>query len=151
MTAEVALEGRKSLHETLRLQGLLGASATALRLGGESERRLGFGEVVADGELVFRAPHGEAAMWIGTQLRFPVGALASPASVRDTLDPQTRVNFRLGGVLAYIDDWDVFAEFSVTDRGELSAPATTLPLIDGGFDQTTLMLGLTRRFQRSQR
>lgn len=147
LMAELALEGRKSLHETLVLQGLVGASATGLRLD-DGARRLGFGEVVADGTLIFREPRGMVAMWLGTQLRFPVGRFASPGSAREALDPQTRVQFRLGGVLSYIDEWDIFAEFSVSDRGELSNPSTTLPILDGGFDQTTLTLGLTRRFHR---
>jgi hypothetical protein len=146
--ADVGVEGRKSLHSTLRLQGMLGGSATALFLEGSPDRRLGFGEIVADGEVVLRAPHGEAAAWLGTQFRFPVAKSASPASARADLDPQTRVSVRLGGVLAYVRDWDLFAELVVTDRGDLSEPATTLPILDGGFDQTTLLFGLTRRFQR---
>jgi hypothetical protein len=145
-TADVGLEARKSLHETFRFQGMLGASATALFLEGSPERRLGFGEIVADGELVLRVPNGAAAMWVGTQFRFPVVKSAAP-----DLDPQTRVNFRIGGVLAYIDDWDIYAEFSVNDRGELREPATRIPVLDGGFDQTMLVLGVTRRFQRNSR
>ncbi len=145
-TADVAIEARKSLHDTFRFQGMLGASATALFLEGAPERRLGFGEIVADGELVLRVPNGAAAMWVGTQFRFPVMKTSTP-----DLDPQTRVNFRIGGVLAYIDDWDIYAELSVNDRGELRESATRLPVLDGGFDQTFLMLGVTRRFQRSSR
>jgi hypothetical protein len=145
-TVDAGVEARKSLHGTFRFQGMLGASATALFLEGSPERRLGFGELVADGELVFRVPTGEAGMWIGTQFRFPVVKTAAP-----DMDPQTRVNFRIGGVLAYIDDWDIYAEFSVNDRGELREPATRLPVLDGGFDQTFLMMGVTRRFQRDSR
>ena len=149
LMADAAVEGRKTLHATLRLQGSLGASATALRLGEGGASGLGFGEIVADGTLLFRAPRGEAALWVGTQLRFPVGTFGASSFPPGRLDPQTRVNFRLGGVLAYIDGWDILAEFSVTDRGELREPSTTLPILDGGFDQTTLTLGLTRRWQRS--
>jgi hypothetical protein len=46
------------------------------------------------------------------------------------------------------EDWDLFAELVVLDRGDLSHPATTLPILDGGFDQTHLVVGLTRRFKR---
>ncbi|AKJ01615.1 hypothetical protein ATI61_103330 [Archangium gephyra] len=151
VTTDVGVEARKSLHETLRVQGLLGGSATALFLEGNPERRLGFGEVVAGGEVVLRAPNGAAAMWLGTEFRFPVVRSASPASARADLDPQTRVNVRLGGVLSYIEDWDLFAELVVTDRGELSEPTTRLPILDGGFDQTLLLLGVTRRIQRDSR
>jgi hypothetical protein len=146
LTADAALEGRKSLHDTVVLQGALGAGATALRFtDGATQSQLGFGEIVADGTLIFRAPQGEAACWVGTQLRFPVATFVS----RGVLEPQTRVNFRLGGVLAFINEWDILVEFSVADRGELNHPTTTLPILDGGFDQTTLTLGLTRRWQAS--
>lgn len=150
-TADVGVEARKSLHPTLRVQGVLGGSATALFLEGSPERRIGFGEVVAGGEVVLRAPNGAAAVWLGTEFRFPVVSSASPAGALAELDPQTRVNFRVGGVLSYIEDWDLFAELIVNDRGELSAPATRLPILDGGFDQTMLLLGVTRRFQRDSR
>jgi hypothetical protein len=89
---------------------------------------------------------GEAALWLGTQFRFPF-VKAATSTAEFALDPQTRVNFRVGGVLAYIEDWDFYAEFVVNDRGELDAPATLLPILDGGFDQTFLVLGLTRRFR----
>jgi hypothetical protein len=150
-SADVGVEARKSLHETLRFQGLLGGSATALFLEGSPDRRLGFGEVVAGGEVVLRVPNGAAAVWLGTQFHFPVVRWASPASARAELEPQTRVDFRVGGVLSYIKDWDLFAELIVNDRGELSEPATRLPILDGGFDQTVLLLGITRRFQRDSR
>jgi hypothetical protein len=155
-TADVGVEARRSIHPTLRFQGLLGGSATTLFLegrpdSGTADRRLGFGEVVVDGEVVFRMPNGEVAVWLGTQFRFPVARFASPASARAELEPQTRVNFRLGGVLSYIEDWDLYAEFIVTDRGELREPTTTLPILDGGFDQTTLLLGVTRRFDGKRR
>jgi hypothetical protein len=126
-TADVGVEARRSLHETLRFQGLLGGSATALFLEGSPERRLGFGEVVAGGEVVLRAPNGAAAIWLGTEFRFPVVRTASPASARADLEPQTRVNFRVGGVLSYIEDWDLFAELIVNDRGELSEPGRSSP------------------------
>ncbi|HYO56021.1 hypothetical protein [Archangium sp.] len=150
-TADVGLEARKSLHDTLRVQGLLGGSATALFLEGSPERRLGFGEVVVGGEVVLRVPNGAAAVWLGTQFHFPVVRSAWPASARADLEPQTRVSFRVGGVLSYIEDWDLFAELIVNDRGELREPPTRLPLLDGGFDQTLLLLGVTRRFQRDSR
>ena len=50
------------------------------------------------------------------------------------------MNFRIGGVLAYIEDWDIYGE-----------PTTRLPVLDGGFDQTILMLGVIRRFRRDSR
>ena len=34
---------------------------------------------------------------------------------------------------------------AVIDRGDLGAPATVLPILDGGFDQKQLTLGVTYR------
>jgi hypothetical protein len=42
-----------------------------------------------------------------------------------------------------VDHWDVFAKVVIIDRGELGMSATQLPILDGGFDQHQLVLGLT--------
>jgi hypothetical protein len=43
--------------------------------------------------------------------------------------------------------WELFAILTVVDRGELDDPSTQLPILDGGFDQTQLSLGVQHRFQ----
>lgn len=140
---------RKSIHETTVFQLAAGGAITGLSPEGMTTRNSDwFAEAVAGGEIVFRVPNGMAAGWLGTQLRFPV-ADGRRGSAPD-LDPHTRANVDLGVVLSYIDNWDIFALLSVIDRGDLVDPRTTLPILDGGFDQTQLAVGITRRFPREK-
>ena len=62
------------------------------------------------------------------------------------MDPQNRVNFHIGTVLAFLRGWDLFAQYSVLDRGDLGANETTLPILEGGFDQRQLIIGINRRY-----
>lgn len=141
---------RKSIHETLVFQLSGGASFTGLAPEGMSamDDSAWFVEAITGGEMVFRVPNGMMAGWVGTQLRFPIVDGAS--GMGPSLDPHTRANVNLGVVLSYIHNWDIFAQLSVVDRGDLVEPQTTLPILDGGFDQTQLVVGLTRRFQRAK-
>jgi hypothetical protein len=53
-----------------------------------------------------------------------------------------------GGVLRVGDNrsWDLYAIYSWIDRGEADRPSTMLPIIDGGFDQQQVVLGVQHRF-----
>jgi hypothetical protein len=64
----------------------------------------------------------------------------------DEFDPQTRLNFHVGMVYALIDNWDLYLEIAVIDRGDLIDVRTTLPILDGGFDQQQVIFGVVRRF-----
>jgi hypothetical protein len=64
------------------------------------------------------------------------------------IDPQARVDFHLGSVLALVPDWDLFVDFAVIDRGDLSNASTRLPILDGGFDQEQILFGITRHVKR---
>jgi len=143
----VGAEVRKSLHETLVVEGSSGLAYTSL-VEDDRDVPTKLVEAKVSGELVFRAPNGAAAGWIGTEFRFPVMD-SSEMSTAGALayDPQTRVNFHLGVVLSYIPDWDIFAKFAVIDRGDFADPTTTLPILDGGFDQQQLVIGLTYRMR----
>ena len=48
-------------------------------------------------------------------------------------------------------NWDLFAEFAIVDRGDMENPATRLPIMDGGFDQQQILLGVTRHFETRSR
>ena len=61
-------------------------------------------------------------------------------------DPQVRLDLQVGGVLSLSEGWDAFASYTFIDRGELARPETTLPILDGGFDQRQLTLGVEYRF-----
>lgn len=150
-SADLGVQARKSVHETLVFQGALGGAATSLFFDQDTEEAFWFSEVLASGEVVFREPSGNVALWLGTEFRFPVfenpdESSPDPASGQ-FLDSQTRVNVHVGFVLAYIENWDIFGRFVVVDRGDLVDPATTLPILASGFDQNHIVFGLARRFE----
>jgi len=64
-----------------------------------------------------------------------------------SFDMGTTMGLSVGGV-AEIEDtgWELFAILTVVDRGELEDPSTQLPVLDGGFDQTQVSLGVQHRF-----
>ncbi len=148
--ADALLEARKSIHDTVVFQGAIGGSATGLFFDRDTEEAFWLTEIATDGQIVFREPSGTVAGWLGTQFRFPVASNPDPSAPDPesglAIAPATRLNFEIGCVLSYIDDWDLFAVFSVLDRGDAENPETTLPILDGGFDQQQLMIGVTRRF-----
>jgi hypothetical protein len=146
----IGVQSRKSLHETLVIEGAAGMAYTTL-FENARDRPSRLVEATASAELVFRAPKA-AAGWIGTEFRFPVHDSSTASDAGDApYDPQTRVNVHLGVVLSYIDDWDVYAKLLVVDRGDVLDPATTLPILDGGFDQKQLVIGLTHHFDGDRR
>ncbi len=146
----LVIQARKSLHSTLVVEGAMGGITTAL-IEDERESPAWLTELSTSAELVFRVPNGMMAGWIGTEFRFPVAHDSSPSDAgAEPYDPQTRVNVHLGVVLSYIRDWDIYAKLAVVDRGDLVNPATTLPILEGGFDQKYLIVGLTRRFRPSK-
>lgn len=144
--ADAGLQARKSLHQTLLVEGTFAGSGTSL-FEDQRDQASWLTEVVAGGELIFRDPFGNVAGWVGTEFRFPV---AHDSTMSDTgeepYDPQTRVNFHLGGTLSYIDNWDIYAQYTFVDRGDAVDPRTTLPILAGGFDQQLIVIGVTHVF-----
>lgn len=135
------LQARTSIDETIRFQASAGVSGTRLFMGEDSGRPW-FTELISHGEALLRSPRGEVAGWIGVDYRVP---LAHSDGNLD-IDPQTRLNFQLGFMLGYVGKWDLYAVYAVIDRGDVEEPATTLPILDGGFDQSQIILGGARRF-----
>lgn len=143
----LVVQARKSLHQTLVVEGAMGGITTAL-LEDQRDSPSWLTELTTSAELVFRVPNGMMAGWLGTEFRFPMAHDSSRSDAGDApYDPQTRVNVHLGVVLSYIKDWDIYAKLAVVDRGDLVDPSTTLPILEGGFDQKYFMVGLTRRFR----
>jgi hypothetical protein len=128
---------RSRIEQFLAFQYGGGATATGLRIGdGDPAWQAG---LAANSELVFHTPRGEWAMWLGFDLELPIVH-------SDALDPRSRLGVTVGTVFAAVKDWDLYATFSWRDRGTTELPATTLPIVDGGFDQKQFAVGLTRRF-----
>ena len=87
--------------------------------------------------------------WIGFDYHVPVASspdrTAPDAATGLFLDPPVRLGVQVGGVVV-LDEWTLSAIFTLVDRGELEHPETTLPILDGGFDQTQTTFGVLRRF-----
>ena len=63
------------------------------------------------------------------------------------LDPSVQLGLYVGGVVSPRgSNWDLFVVYSFVDRGDLERPETTLPILDGGFDQRQLAIGVQHRF-----
>ena len=136
-TATAQLEGKTAVHDTVAFSGALGVSGTKLR----SDDEPWLAEAGLRAQTIFRA--GNAfGFWLGVDLAVPI---AHEADVMP-IDPQTRLGFHAGTVYALVDDWDFYADFAVIDRGDAADPATTLPILDGGFDQQQIIFGVIRRF-----
>jgi hypothetical protein len=146
---DAGVQARKSLDEIIVLQGALGGASSLLFFDQDTEEAFWFAELAAHGEILFQAPDEILAGWIGVDYRVPVAhAPDAPDPLSGgSLDPQPRVNFHLGFALTFLDDWDLFTVVAILDRGDVADPATTLPILEGGFDQRHFVFGLLRRFQ----
>jgi len=135
---------RKQLHEVLLLQGHA-AVGYAPFFFDDDRGAFWLVEALAHGEMIIRAPRGEAGMWLGFAFAVPLAHDGEYPGL-GAMDPQVRADVHLGGVVSIARRWDIFLEGSVIDRGDLFDPRTTLPVLSGGFDQRVLTFGLTRRF-----
>ncbi|MEZ4462446.1 MAG: hypothetical protein R3E66_22530 [bacterium] len=141
-SAQLGLGWRYAVNPYMVFDGGVHGRGTALFIEDEAPW---FGEVATNVQLVLPNP-GIAAFWCGVEFTFPV---ASNATTSLPIDPQTRANVMVGGVLSFVDDWDIYATYAFIDRGDLVDPATTLPILDGGFDQQQLTVGVAYRFEGS--
>lgn len=139
--AAAGLQARTSIDETIRFQAAAGVSGTRLFMGEDSGRPW-FTELVSHGEALLRAPRGEIAGWIGVDYRVPLAEADGTVEI----DPKVRLNFQLGLMLGYVSKWDLYLIYGVVDRGDVEEPDTTLPILDGGFDQSQIIFGAARRF-----
>jgi hypothetical protein len=133
---------RSHPDQTLSFQVSAGASATALRLDDAGEDPW-LTEVSAGGMIMIHSPNGWFGTWLGAVLNVPVVH-------SDGLEPGTRLDLTLGAVYAVVKEWDIYVEAGIFDRGDAGHPATQLPILDGGFDQRTIVIGVTRRFEGKQ-
>lgn len=101
-------------------------------------------EVALQTSALFREPTGHWGGWIGMAYAVPVQHEGMDPTTALPIDPQERLDFHLGTVLSLVRNWDLFADFAVIDRGDAMNPATRLPILDGGFDQKQIVLGVTR-------
>ena len=114
-------------------------------------------EISGHASVLVNVPNGIWGGWVGVGYAVPVFSrgntvdglatsidpTATPASIK--LDPKPRLDFTIGSGVRIGDKWDAFVNFSVVDRGDVGRAETMMPLIDGGFDQRQIVLGLSRR------
>ena len=114
-------------------------------------------EVSGHASVLVNGPNGVWGGWIGVGYAVPVFSRGNTidglaTSIDPTamaasmnLDPKPRLDFTIGNGVRIGEKWDAFVNFSVVDRGDVGRAQTMLPLIDGGFDQRQIVLGLSRR------
>jgi hypothetical protein len=91
----------------------------------------------------------EFAAWVGVDYSLPLASGPDRPSRTDArfLDPNVSLDLHVGAVVSpRKSNWDLFVIYSVVDRGDLERPETTLPILDGGFDQRQLAIGVQHRF-----
>ena len=139
-TESLTIQWRKPIVELVQFDMSAGIDGVGLRAPKSPSGFLT--EAAFTGSVQFRAPKFWGA-WIGLGYALPVAVQGHDPTTGLTLDPQPRLDFHVGTVLA-LDQWDLFAEFAVVDRGDMADPATRLPVLDGGFDQRQVLFGVTR-------
>jgi hypothetical protein len=135
--ASAGVVHRSRIEDFIAFQ--VGAGGLATVVSARDAPRTWQADATGSAELTFHTPHGEWALWLGTELAFPVAHA-------DAIDPSTRLDLTIGTVYSAVRDWDLYAELTYRDRGTTKMPATILPIIDGGFDQRQIVVGITRRF-----
>lgn len=141
-TAGAIVDARKRLHDIITFEGEAGGSMTYLLPSSSMRDPAWLVEAGVSGSVLFRDPNGNVGGWVGVGYALPVSHKGRDPVSDASLDPQPRLDLHIGGVVAVVDDWDLFADYSVIDRGDMSAMATRLPILDGGFDQRQLVLGI---------
>ncbi len=140
-----SVEWRKPIIEFMSFD--LAAGMSGVSLTAPNRPSAFVAELTASSRVAFRAPNGVWAGWFGVSYALPVIARGTDPTTDQRVDPQPRLDLRLGTVLAVVKQWDVYAEFAVIDRGDLADPTTRLPILSGGFDQQQIIFGVTRHFE----
>jgi hypothetical protein len=84
--------------------------------------------------------------WIGAAYSVPIEHGGIDPTTAMAIDPKPRLDLHIGTVWAVVPEWDLFIDAAIITRGNMQNPATELPILDGGFDQRQVMIGVTRHF-----
>lgn len=153
VAGEAAVQARMHLAErVLFWESTVGGEYT--RLFPDDDAKVWNAELLAQTGIAIREKHGYFAGWLNFGFHFPLahaGRVAVPDAMSGMtmlreLDPQTRVGVSLGALIGVTRGLDLFLELSILDRGDLANPTTTLPILEGGFDQRRIVFGFNRRF-----
>ena len=141
--ATATINARKRLHSIMTFEGALAGTGTYLLPSSETRDPAWLVETSVAGSVLFRDPYGHVGGWVGVGYSLPIADKGRDPLTDTALDPQPRIDLHLGGVVSIVDQWDLFADYAVIDRGDMGAMATRLPILDGGFDQRQLIIGLS--------
>jgi hypothetical protein len=111
-------------------------------------------ELMTQTGIAIREKRGHFATWLNFGFHFPIvgrPTSAMPDAQGRSLDPQVRVGMSFGMLVGVNRALDLFVEASIYDRGDFADPATTLPVLSGGFDQQRVLFGFNRRFGKRRR
>lgn len=142
-----AVQARRRMNEFISWEGRLGLSATKLWPSQPTDQQFWFAEVAGSGEMQLcwgRCEQRNGATWLGIDVAVPVFHRPAEIDLMDplALDPRTRLGLVLGSFFSITKLWAMYATLAWVDRGDPAVPATQLPILDGGFDQVQLGLGL---------
>jgi hypothetical protein len=143
------LEWRKPIMEMLQFD--LAGGVDGVSLSAPDAPSAFITEVAVSASALFRVPNGVWGGWVGLGYAIPIAFRGQDPTTGMSVDPQPRLDFRIGTVLSLVKEWDLFAEFAIVDRGDMEDPATRLPILDGGFDQQQVILGVTRHIEGKPR
>jgi hypothetical protein len=144
----LALEARRRMNQLLSWEGRLGTRATRLFFDDDlGDARAWFAEADASGQVQLcwgECRYHYGATWFGIDLAVPFYDHASGVAggAPATIDPRTRLGVTMGTFVNVSPSWDMLLTLSWIDRGDAENPATELPILDGGFDQVQLGIGL---------
>jgi hypothetical protein len=144
LSSSLVLERRKPLTDYMSFDLRGGFDAVSITA---SESTASLGEVGVAAAAHFRDPWGHAGAWLGVAYALPLAWSGTDPTTGLAIDPQPRLDLHLGVVLSPVADWDVYIDGAVIDRGDASNPATRLPILDGGFSQRQITLGVVRHFK----
>lgn len=148
----LTLEWKKPIHdELLAFDVQAGVNGLGLSAKDTTDSTAFITEFAVRTTALFHEPRGHWGAWLGLAYAVPVQASGRDPTTERTIDPQPRLDFHMGTVLALVPKWDLFVDFAVLDRGDLADPATRLPILDGGFDQRQIVFGVTRHFAAKAR
>lgn len=137
---------KKQLNDIVSFSLALGGDAIFVRPTGMIDAPTML-EVAGHAAVLVRVPHDSVwGGWLGAGYALPVFHRGLDPVSGMALDPQPRLDIDIGNGVRLSDDWDLTASLSIIDRGDLGNPATRLPILDGGFDQIQILVGVSRRF-----
>ena len=156
LAGEAALQSNVDIAEkTLFWESALGATYTQLFPDEPVDKAFWQTELLTRSGIAIREKRGIFATWLSFTFHVPLVARPKPGSPDPAsgraLDPATRVGVAFGMVLGVSRALDLFLEISILDRGDVDNPATTLPILSGGFDQNRIVFGFNRRMGHRRR